>query len=166
MKKEKNNKFSRIVDWLYQKLFKINDTPQKIALGLGLGVFAGIFPGTGAVASLFLAILFRANRASALLGSLLTNTWLSIITLFLAIKAGALMFGIQWQDIYNNRASLVKNFSWLSLFELSTVKVFFPILIGFILISFCFGLLVYLVSLAVIIKVRGVNKKEGEVGSK
>lgn len=166
MKKEKNNKFSRIVDWLYQKLFKINDTPQKIALGLGLGVFVGIFPGTGPVASLFLAILFRANRASALLGSLLTNTWLSIITLFLAIKAGALMFGIQWQDIYNNGASLVKNFSWLSLFELSTVKVFFPILIGFILISFCFGLLVYLVSLAVIIKVGGVNKKEGEVGSK
>src|SRR3989338_11447506 len=99
--------FKRLLKFLYLKLFKINDTPQKIALGLGLGVFAGIFPGTGPAASLFLAFIFRANRASALIGSMLTNTWLSVVTLLLAIKLGALMFGIQWEEIQNNGTSLI-----------------------------------------------------------
>lgn len=152
--------FKKLLEFLYLKLFKINDTPQKIALGLGLGVFAGIFPGTGPAASLFLAFIFRVNRASALIGSLLTNTWLSVVTFLLAIKLGAVMFGIQWQDIQNNGTSLIKHFSWINLFKLSTLKVFLPVMAGFIVISFCFGLLVYLISLAVIIKVRGGNKKE------
>lgn len=152
--------FKRLLKFLYLKLFKINDTPQKIALGLGLGVFAGIFPGTGPAASLFLAFIFRVNRASALIGSLLTNTWLSVVTFLLAIKLGAVMFGIQWQDIQNNGTSLIKHFNWINLFKLSTLKVFLPVMVGFVLISFCFGLLVYLISLAVIIKVRGGNKKE------
>ena len=158
MKKEKSSWISKIKEWLYQNLFKINDTPQKIALGLGLGVFAGIFPGTGPLASLFLAFIFRANRASALIGSLLTNTWLSVLTLLLAIKLGALMFGIQWQEIQNNGTSLIKHFSWTNLFKLSSLKIILPVTVGFILISFCFGLLVYLISLLIIIKVRGVKK--------
>lgn len=152
--------FKRLLEFLYLKLFKINDTPQKIALGLGLGVFAGIFPGTGPAASLFLAFIFRVNRASALIGSLLTNTWLSVVTFLLAIKLGAVIFGIQWQDIQNNGSSLIKHFNWINLFKLSTLKVFLPVMVGFIVVSFCFGLLVYLISLAVIIKVRGGNKKE------
>lgn len=152
--------FKRLLEFLYLKLFKINDTPQKIALGLGLGVFAGIFPGTGPAASLFLAFIFRVNRASALIGSLLTNTWLSVVTFLLAIKLGAVMFGIQWQDIQNNGTSLIKHFNWINLFKLSTLKVFLPVMVGFVVISFCFGLLVYLISLAVIIKIRGGNKKE------
>src|SRR3989338_6840109 len=109
MKKEKSSWISKIKEWLYQNLFKINDTPQKIALGLGLGVFAGIFPGTGPLASLFLAFICRANRASALIGSLLTNTWLSIVTFLLAIKLGALMFGIKWEEIQNNGTFLIKH---------------------------------------------------------
>ena len=160
MKKEENNKFSKIINWLYLKIFKINDTPQKIALGLGLGVFAGIFPGTGPAASLFLAFIFRVNRASALIGSLLTNTWVSVVTFLLAIKLGAVMFGLKWQDIQNNGASLIKNFSWIKLFKFSSLEVILPVLASYLIISFCLGVLVYLVSLAVILKVRGANKKE------
>lgn len=43
---------------IYLKLFQINDTPQRIALGVGLGVFTGIIPGAGPIAALFLAMLF------------------------------------------------------------------------------------------------------------
>lgn len=157
MGKDKFKKLAKITGWVYQKLFKINDTPQKIALGLGLGVFAGTFPGTGPAASLFMAFIFRANRASALIGSLLTNTWLTVVTCLLAIKLGAVVFGLNWQEIENNGASLIKHFSWLNLFKLSTLKVFLPFVISFIVISFCFGLLAYLVSLGIIIKVR--NRK-------
>ena len=34
MEKGKNKKLAKITGWVYQKLFKINDTPQKRALGL------------------------------------------------------------------------------------------------------------------------------------
>ena len=71
----------KLLQFLFDKLFKINDTPQKIALGFGLGVFAGIFPGTGPVAAILLAYVFRANRASALFGSLFTNTWLNSVSI-------------------------------------------------------------------------------------
>ena len=72
--------------FLYLKLFRINDTPLKIALGFGLGVFLGVMPGVGPVVALLLAFIFRINRASALLGSLLFNTWSGIISLLLAIE--------------------------------------------------------------------------------
>jgi uncharacterized protein (DUF2062 family) len=94
------HKISHFFRLLYIKLFKINDSPQRIALGLGLGVFLGIIPGTGPLAALFLALLFRVNRASALLGSLLTNTWLSIVTFLLAIKVGSFIMRLNWQSVY------------------------------------------------------------------
>ncbi|MCG2713658.1 MAG: DUF2062 domain-containing protein [Candidatus Omnitrophica bacterium] len=73
--------FKKIINFIFAKLFKINDSAGKIALGVGLGVFAGLLPGTGPAAALLLALVFRANRAAALLGSLITNTWLSVVTL-------------------------------------------------------------------------------------
>ena len=161
MKKEKNKKLAKIIGWLYQKFFKINDSPQKIALGLGLGVFAGTFPGAGPAASLFLAFIFRVNRASALIGSLLTNTSVSIVTFLLAIKLGAVVFGINWQEIQSNGGSLIKNFSWIKLFKFSSLGIILPLLSGYLAVSFCLGAFVYLISLALILKIRGVNKKGG-----
>ncbi|PIR13657.1 MAG: hypothetical protein COV50_05635, partial [Flavobacteriales bacterium CG11_big_fil_rev_8_21_14_0_20_35_7] len=63
----------------------MNDTPQRIALGLGLGSALGMLPGTGPLAALFLAVVFKVNRASAFLGSLATNIWLSLVTFLLAL---------------------------------------------------------------------------------
>ena len=65
MKNSLNN-IKNFLRFVYAKLFSINDTPNKISLGLGLGVFAGILPGTGPIAAVFLALVFRANRASGL----------------------------------------------------------------------------------------------------
>lgn len=134
------NKIAAFLNTLYQKLFKINDTPQKIALGLGLGVVLGVVPGTGPLAALFLAILFKVNRASALLGSLITNTWLSFITFLLALRVGSVIFGVDWEALKN---------------EPSFFKIIMPLLVGYILISLSFGIFVYLVSLIVIRKIRG-----------
>ncbi|MFA5145190.1 MAG: DUF2062 domain-containing protein [Candidatus Omnitrophota bacterium] len=144
MKKE------NIFKLLYLELFKINDSPQKIALGLGLGVFSGIFPGTGPLAALFLAFLLRANRASALLGSLLTNTWLSFVTFLLAIKLGSALFGVSWQKLQQDWASFLSSFSWLSLFKTGILKIILPVIAGYLLIAFCLGLLVYLTALLVL----------------
>lgn len=146
-KTENKSRISRFITFLYTKLFKINDTPQKIALGLGLGVALGILPLTGPLASLFLASVFRVNRASALLGSLLTNIWLSFLTFLLAVKIGATTLGIKWQLVHQDWNSFLSEFHWLSLFKLSVLKVILPIIVGYLEIAFCLGLFTYLLTL-------------------
>lgn len=143
-------RIKRFFELLYIKLFKINDSPQRIALGLGLGVFSGILPGTGPLVALFLAFLLRANRASALLGSLFTNTWLSFVTFLLAIKLGSGLFGISYQQLYEDWASFLKGFNWSVLFKLSILKVILPVITGYLLIAFCLGLIVYVIALLVL----------------
>jgi uncharacterized protein (DUF2062 family) len=139
---------------LYVKLFKIDDTPGKIALGFGLGVFSGIFPGTGPLAALFFAFIFRANRASALLGSLLTNTWLSFLTFIFAIKLGSAILGISWLKVKEDWVNFLTHFHWWGLFKLSVLKIILPVMAGYLLVSLFLGLLTYLVVLMVIRKLR------------
>jgi len=144
----------RLKDFLYAKLFKINDTPQRIALGFGLGIFTGIFPGTGPLAALFLALIFRANRAAALFASLLTNTWLSWVTFLLAIKAGSAIFRISWQGLQNDWLTLSSHFSWQNFFQASILKIILPVIAGYLCISLCLGIIFYLTVLIVIKKIR------------
>lgn len=138
----------------YQKLFRINDTAQKIALGLGIGVFAGIIPGTGPLASLFLAFLLRANRAAALLGSLLTNTWLSIATFLLAIKLGSGIMGVSWQGVRNDWLMLLQDFRWINLFKISVLKIILPVIAGYFLVAFCLAVAVYLITLVILVRIK------------
>jgi len=79
-------------------------------------------PGTGPIAALFLAWILRVNRAAALLGGLLTNTWLSIAIFLLSIKAGSAIMGTNWQDVRQNWLLFLKDFHWLNLFKLSILK--------------------------------------------
>lgn len=118
---------------IYLKLFRINDSPQKIAIGLGLGVFFGVMPGMGLLAALFFAFIFRVNRAAALLGSILTNTWLSIPVFVLAVKTGTLITGISYKDFGK---------SWLGIAS---------VIIGYIAVSLCIGILAYLAAFIIIL---------------
>lgn len=157
-KESKSNKFFRLPHLLYIKLFKINDSPQKIALGLGLGVTLGILPGTGPVAALCLAFLLRVNRASALLGSLLTNTWLSFVTFILSIKIGSGIMKSNWQEVYKDWILFLKEFHWLDLFKLSIIKIILPVIVGYFVVAFCLGLLIYLTAIIVLTQIRHENK--------
>ena len=152
------NSFLRFCKSVFLKLFRINDTPQKIALGFGLGVFLGILPGTGPLAALGLAFLFRVNRASALLGSLLTNTWLSLVTFLLSIKIGSAILKADWQEGRSQWAAFCGAFHWPDLWKISSLKVIYPAALGYLVIASCLGLSAYLISLAVIAGLRHENK--------
>jgi uncharacterized protein (DUF2062 family) len=143
---------------IFFKLFQINDTPQKIACGLGVGVFSGIIPGTGPIAALFLATFLRVNRAAALLGSLATNTWLSIVTFFLSIKVGARIMRLDWQLVYQDWLEFLKDFRWLNLFKLSILKIILPVILGYVLVALSLGFVVYLITFLLIKRIRYENK--------
>lgn len=144
---------SKVKDFLYRKLFVINDTPQKIAIGFGLGVFTGILPGAGPLAALFLAFVFKANRASSLVASLLTNTWLSLATFFLAIKTGSAIFKVSWESLNNDWRIALSRWHWQDLFSASILRIALPVLCGYVIVSLALGLISYAVLLS-ILKIR------------
>ncbi len=129
--------------FIFNKLCKINDSAQKIALGVSLGVFAGLLPAAGPLAALFLAFIFRANRAAALLGSLLTNTWLSLLTFILAIKVGSAILKVDWLTAKEQILLLFKNFSWSGIFKLPFLEVLLPVLLGYLVVGCLVSVLSY-----------------------
>ena len=132
---------------VYNKIFQIHDTPQKICVGFGLGVFTWIMPGTWIIAALFLAFLFRVNRAAALAGSLLTNTWLSLVTFLLSIKVGSAIMGLDWRQTYQTCSALIKHFQIRVLLEKAFFKVFLTLLIGYAVVAMIAASLAYLVAI-------------------
>lgn len=92
------NKLGGFLRSTYTQLVKIDDSPHKIALGASLGVFTGIFPGTGPLAALFLALILKANRAAALVGSLLTNSWATIALFAPAAAIARFFFKAGWRE--------------------------------------------------------------------
>lgn len=140
----------KIIKFTYSKLFKINDSEQKVALGVGLGVFTGLLPGSGPVAALFLAFIFRVNRAAALLGSLFTNTWLSLVTFILAIKVGSVILKLDWQAVQLQARELFKNFGWAKFFEISFLEILMPVIVGYLVIGLVLGTFSYFITLLLI----------------
>lgn len=159
--KQKNSigRAFRFLKLTWIKLYRINDTPHKIALGFGLGVFLGVMPGVGIIAAIVLAWLLRLNRIAALLGTLLTNTWISFVTLLLSIKVGSAIMGLDWHLVYGNWKSLLKSFSWQKVFTVSFLEIFRPVAVGYAIVSFCLGVLAYIAALALIVKVRNAKNK-------
>jgi uncharacterized protein (DUF2062 family) len=140
---QKESILAKIKRFIIVKFFKINDSPQRIALGVGLGVFAGLLPGTGPVAALFLAFIFRANRAAAALGGLLTNTWISLLTFILAIKIGSAILRMDWHIVQEKAQGLIQSFSWQKFFKLSLLDVLLPLVTGYLIIGLVLGALAY-----------------------
>lgn len=143
-------RLKRLIAVLYIKLVRTNDTPQKIALGFGLGVFSGILPGTGPIAAVFLASLAKANRATALLGSLATNTWLSFVTFLISMKIGSIIIGANWQDIKEKWSLFLKDFTFAGLFKISILKMILPVMLGYLVVAICCGLLSYIAAILIL----------------
>jgi len=141
---KKKNVVTRYLKFFYLKLFRIHDTPQKIALGSGVGVFLGIFPGTGLIAAIFAAAILKVNRAACILGAVFTNTWLSIFIFISALKIGAYITGQDWLGVREKWLALLKAFHWRSLFSSTFITVIFPVMAGYFIIAVIMGFVVYL----------------------
>ncbi len=99
---------------------RIDDSPEKIAGGVALGIFLGVFPtfGLGLILAVALASWFRVNKAAALLGSLIMNPFTTPFFWTLSVTVGALVFqtdhgriledlrhlGVQWASLFRQGA--------------------------------------------------------------
>lgn len=155
--------FKDTVRYIYLKILRINDAPHRIALGFALGVFCGIVPGIGPVFALALAFVFRANKATAVLGAVSVNTWVTFIILAPAIKAGALIFGVRWQDLKESYYQLKSDFEWRDLFREGGREVLLPILTGFLLCAVITALCAYVISYVAVKNYRRLKAHRAEL---
>ena len=139
---------------LYVQLVGINDSSFRIALGVGVGVFTGILPGLGPVASLAVAYVFRINKAAALLGCLLTNTWLSIVSFVLALKIGSALLGVRFTDIDQQAHHVMEHFSWKALLDVSMLNVLKPLLIGYAVVALLSAAIAFILTYVILEKRR------------
>ena len=63
----KKPEMKRILRFVYLRIVRANDSPPRVAAGVAIGVFLGIFPtfGLGLVLAYILAVIFRINKAAA-----------------------------------------------------------------------------------------------------
>ena len=138
---------------IYDKLVKIDDSPQRVALGFGLGVFCGILPGTGPVAALALAWVFHVNRVAALTGGILTNSWLSIVTFVMAVKIGSVLTGADWNEVYAACKKFITHFSWGNIKSIPFSEIILPLLLGYLIIGLICSAIAYVI-VSIIIRKR------------
>jgi len=84
--------------WLryqYLRIVRQNDTPERIAGGLALGVAIGILPtfGLGIVIVIFIAGWLRLNRVAAVIGTIIMNPWTTPFFWTVSYLAGSVVLG-------------------------------------------------------------------------
>src|SRR3970040_3014511 len=95
--KRNHSRLTRIKRWIklhYYKIVRIDDPPCKIARGVAIGVFMGIFPtfGLGILFAIVAAYILKANRAAAVLGSFIINPLTTPILLIVSAAVGYVLF--------------------------------------------------------------------------
>lgn len=152
------NWLSRLKEFIRHKLLRIDDSPHRVALGLGVGVFLGIMPGLGFISALIFAGVFRLNKLATLLGVFLTNTWLSVVTFLLSIRLGSAIMDMHWEDVHKSWLAVGRGFNWRLLFEVSFLRILLPVALGYLVISLVFGFVTYIIALFWLLLLR---KKKG-----
>lgn len=89
---------------IYLKIMRIDDPPERIARGAAIGVLMGVLPtfGIGTFLSLAGAFVFKANKAAAVLGSLIVNPLTSPFFWTLSIVLGSALTGQDSDAIFRH----------------------------------------------------------------
>ena len=126
-----------------KKFFLINDTPHKVAAGAALGIFLGIVPGEGFLATLLFSSVFGLNRLAALVGVGAVNMWTTFLVFPPAAYVGALLFGVKYEDLracFDSTMQLGAKFffSKTIFFDLTL-----PLIVGFVVVAGAVAVLAY-----------------------
>jgi hypothetical protein len=156
-KRKDHDRITRIKRWIklhYYKIVRIDDPPHRIARGISIGVFMGIFPtfGLGIIIAVLFAYILRANRAAAVLGSFIMNPLTTPIFWTLSSAVGAVIF---WED-RDIVASSIKNHQFLN--GIGWTSVVF--LVGNLIVSSAFSALSYFIAKRWIIEHRKKKAKK------
>jgi uncharacterized protein (DUF2062 family) len=141
----------------YSGLVRQNSSPDKMAKGLALGVFLGIFPtfGAGSALALFVSSWLGWNRVAAALGTLIANPLLNPLFLSLSVITGNLVVPSRFRIVLEG---LPRGDWWPGLLR------FLPTyLVGNLLVSMALTALAYIVGRPVITRYRERRAKDAKL---
>jgi uncharacterized protein (DUF2062 family) len=127
------------MSWLRQTgrvLLRVEDTPDRVALAFGIGLFIAFFPllGIHTLLALALAVLLRLNRVAILAGAWTNNPW-TLAPMFAAgTLLGCLLLGVSPASLSEVDWSLHGRAFYESLFS-----GFRPLLLPFVLGNLALG---------------------------
>jgi uncharacterized protein (DUF2062 family) len=153
---------NRRFEKLKEKLLGIHDSTHRIALGFALGLLLGVIPGTGAIAAVVAAFLIRANKAAALLGALLVNTWINVVTFPLALGIGVFAFHVDPGVLAEDWAALTAHFTWHGFVAVALRKTVLALFVGYLAIGAVLAGIGYGIAFQVIARARKRKDPNGE----
>jgi len=135
--------------WLRRKvgeLLQVDDTPHRIALAFGIGVWLAFFPilGIHTAMALVIAQVFRLNRTAMIVGVYVSNPW-TLAPLYMAgTIVGCALFGVSDEGLNAIDWRLHGRAFYHALFE-SLRPYVWPFVVGNTLLGIVGGLLGYVV---------------------
>ncbi|MDE5094321.1 MAG: DUF2062 domain-containing protein [Trichodesmium sp. St11_bin5] len=143
--KNKLSYWNRYGRYLYSRFIRMQGTPEYIARGLALGVFAGLFPifGLQTIVGIVLATLFQGNKVAAAAG-----TWVSNPLTYLPIYAINFQVG-QWLLKYQEEFIPESIHSFSELMQYGT-QFITSLFLGCLVMGLIGGILSYLIGLKLI----------------
>jgi uncharacterized protein (DUF2062 family) len=95
-------RLGRLAKLLYARVVRVNASPHRVASGVAVGVWLGVFPTFGLAGPLayLLAWVFRFNKAGAVAGAAVMNPLTSPFFWALSAMVGAAFTGTGWREIY------------------------------------------------------------------
>ena len=119
----------------------MNDSPHSIAGGMAVGVFLGVMPGLGTIAAIIVATLLRLNRGSAILGTLLFNTFTQVPVWIAGYAIGSWLLGESSNDS-GPLIHLIKAGKYMHAFRQGGTA----LIVGFLIATVSVSLLMYLIT--------------------
>ncbi|WP_457677536.1 DUF2062 domain-containing protein [Thermovibrio sp.] len=121
-----------------EKLLELKDRPDETAKGLALGVFIGFLPiiGFQVIVAVSLALLARASKVAAAIGTHVTNPWTTIPILIIDYYVGCLLLG-------RHACTPKIDFSSFSSLLNSGKEILIPMFVGGIVLGAIFSVLSY-----------------------
>jgi len=158
----RRRKWKRWLRYQYVRVVRLNDSPEKIAAGLALGVVLGILPtfGLGIIIAVFTAGLFRVNRVSAVIGTFIMNPWTATFFWAASYIIGSLTIGQNLPETLQ-LIKTVKSHGdlWRSLLE---QRLLLPYVVGNIMITAGSAALSYVACLYIVRAYRHARKERLE----
>ena len=140
----KKPELKRISRYMYLRIVRANDSPPRVSAGVAVGVFLGIFPtfGLGLVLAYVLAVVFRINKAAAVVGSLIMNPLTTPFFWTISAIVGGTMIGAERELILSELKS--------GMIFKAIGPAFYAYMLGNVLISLVFAVVSYFITLEII----------------
>jgi len=128
--------------YYYHRFWRMQGTPDEIALGLAIGVFSGMFPffGLQIIIAVAIATILRANKIMAALGTWISNPFTYLPIYLLNFHVGQWLLGHSDNSGWAGELS-----SWQALLTLSST-VLTELLLGCLVMGSIVSILCYLIA--------------------